>query len=764
MKSSNRKFQAPVWLLLVLLSVSVRAQPSVADLASRVSVDSLRKSIVWLAAPGGLPSRVTFTAGNDSARRWILRQFQRLPLDSVWTDTFFVRAARAPYDTVPQFNVLAQLTGRTNPRDVWVLGAHYDCSGSHEPGWSDRWQAVTAPGADDNATGVAILLETARVMSEAGWRPEATVLFAAFAAEEYTPTVPSSAPDSLRHHLGSAALAAKLASEGLHVLGLVNVDMIGYNPDTNYVEFVADAPSQKLAHLGRSLIRELDLNLLCNEPPFLYNTFSDHESFVRWGFPAVLLMENDRPWRDDWPFYTANPNYHSSRDVPGVLNWDQVEAVARLALGMTVELASARWQGKDVVPPAQPTLLRAVVENDSVRLHWTGDPGADFGEVRVYTPDVPWLLPDQPAAVATLWKNSLTVPAANGYVRCAVTLSDAAALPNESTRTDCYAAGVGPRGRVLVVDGFDRWGGSGSWGRPYHWFATTYTDALQQLGFGVETCANECVVDGSVDLRSYDAVFWFLGDESTRDETFSAAEQRRVREYLQGGGRLFVSGSEIGWDLGRKGSGADRAFLREVLHCTYVADDAKNYRVRGVSGSVFEGLSFPYGEIPYEEDYPDVLAPASGAKLAFVYGNGRGAGVSFAGSLSEGLPECRLVVLGFPLETLASDSARRAVVERVLTYFGLLGTSVASHAGHTGSEPVRLAVRAYPNPFNAATAIRVRAVPGKRLRVRIWNARGRLVATLLDQRVYTADISLRWRADGLASGLYVVEAVQGTRR
>ncbi len=764
MKDSNRKFRALVWLSLVLWFVSVRAQPSVADLMTRISVDSLRNSVTWLAAPEGFPSRVTFTGGNRGARRWILQRFQRLPLDSVWTDTFFVRAAKAPYNTVPQLNVLACLRGESRPRDVLVLGAHYDCSGSREPDWSNRWQTVTAPGADDNATGVAILLETARVLSEAGWRPEATVLFAAFAAEEYTPTVPSAIPDSLRHHLGSATLAARLASEGRHVLGLVNVDMVGYNPETNYVEFIADAPSQRLAHLGRALIRNQGLNLRCNEPPFPYHTFSDHESFVRWGFPAVLLMENDRPWRDDWPFYVANPNYHSSRDRPQTLNWEQVEAVAKLALGMVVEVVSGSWQKRDLVPPAQPSLLRMAVAGDSTRLRWVGEPGSDFAELRVYRLDTPWLLPREPVAATSTWQNAVAVSSAEDYVRCALTLADTAEPPNESTRTDCYAAGEGPRGHVLVVDGFDRWGGSGSWGRPYHWFATAYTDALHELGFGVETCANECVVDGSVDLRNYDAVFWFLGDESTRDETFGVAEQEHVREYLQSGGRLFVSGSEIGWDLGKKGSSVDRRFLREVLHCVYVADDANNTRVRGVLGSPFEGLEFTYGEIPYEEDYPDVLAPASGAELAFLYGNGRGAGVQFAGALSEGSPECRLVVLGFPLETVASDSARREVVRRVLTYFRLLKTRVVDERDNAQNEASVLALRVYPNPFNTASTIQVRATPGKQLRVRIWNARGRLVATLLNRRPNVAETVLHWRARGVASGLYLLEATQGSRR
>ena len=65
-----------------------------------------------------------------------------------------------------------------------------------------------------------------------------------------------------------------------------------------------------------------------------------------------------------------------------------------------------------------------------------------------------------------------------------------------------------------------------------------------------------------------------LGDESTEHETFSAAEQILVQQYLESGGKIFVSGSEIGWDLFEKGTPSDKNFYTNYLKAIYKSDDA----------------------------------------------------------------------------------------------------------------------------------------------------------------------------------------------
>ncbi|MDZ7373692.1 MAG: M28 family peptidase [candidate division KSB1 bacterium] len=728
-----------------------------------ISRDQMKAVVATLVDAGGHGSRVTFTAGNDSAAQWILRTLRSLPLDSSWADTFYATQATPPWNAHPLVNVVGLLRGTERPHEIVVLGAHYDCSASNEGDWPRSWFQIPAPGADDNASGVAIVLEIARVLGEIGYRGSRSLLVAAFAAEETSPAIPAGVADTLRHHLGSAELAARLREEEAHVSSVLILDMVGYNPGASYLDFVADKPSQGIALYARSLIRELGLPLECNDPPFPFRTYSDHEAFVRHGFPALLLIEHDPPWQTAWPYYERNPFYHTSSDRPEYLNWELMETVAKLALGVVMGLLTGP-PDQDLQPPPAPTLLLASATGDKLRMLLGQEGGPGGVQICVYEPDPPWVLPRAPAAVVPSGTTVLQVPREREYSQICLTAQKVGIVPIESARSDVYPVAKGPRGKLLLVDGFDRWGGSGSWSRPYHWFACLWGGPLAELGFSLDTSTNELVEDGTVDLRAYDAVFWLLGDESTEDETFTAQEQGRIRDYLRAGGRLFVSGSEIGWDLGARGSSSDRVFLRDYLRCIYQADDANSYEVLGVEGSPFAGLHLAYGARPYLEDYPDVLAPSSAAHLGLQYANGLGAGVYFVGKVPGGTVDCQVVVLGFPLETVEDEHERRALLERVLQFFGLLPTHVAEGASHQGREDFELSLEAWPNPFNDALHLRIRGRVGLNLSVRVWNVRGQRVTCLFDRSLDTSEIDLGWEAESCPSGTYLVEAIQGGRR
>jgi spore germination protein YaaH len=174
-------------------------------------------------------------------------------------------------------------------------------------------------------------------------------------------------------------------------------------------------------------------------------------------------------------------------------------------------------------------------------------------------------------------------------------------------------------------------------------------------------------------LTGYEKVVWILGEEGTGDETFSSAEQAAVSAYLANGGCLMVSGSEMGYDLGRAAaSAADRAFLTNMLRSVYVADSSGTGRVTGTSQGILAGLSlsFNYTNLladHYTVGYPDILAAAAGARLAAVYGQSAagtsGAVIQFSNDVY------RTVVMGFPFESLTDSAQRNTVMARVMDFF-----------------------------------------------------------------------------------------------
>ena len=186
-------------------------------------------------------------------------------------------------------------------------------------------------------------------------------------------------------------------------------------------------------------------------------------------------------------------------------------------------------------------------------------------------------------------------------------------------------------------------------------------------GLVVDTASNERVISGNISLTEYESVVWILGEESTADDTFNATEQSLVSTFLAGGGQLFLSGAEAGWDLDAQNNG--QAFYNNSLRADYVGDDAGTYSVTGTSGSIFEGLNFNFddGDEFYNVDFPDRIAPTGGAvsALSYVGGNGGTAAIQYDSGGST-----KVVNFGFPFETIVDESTRNAVFGRVLDFFG----------------------------------------------------------------------------------------------
>ncbi|HVT30072.1 MAG TPA: fibronectin type III domain-containing protein [Lacipirellulaceae bacterium] len=185
-------------------------------------------------------------------------------------------------------------------------------------------------------------------------------------------------------------------------------------------------------------------------------------------------------------------------------------------------------------------------------------------------------------------------------------------------------------------------------------------------GTHVASTSNEAVSSGAVNLNEYKTAVWILGTESTHDHTFDAVEQKNVEQFIAGGGNLFVTGSEIGWDLDAQDNG--RAFYQKTLKGKFVADRAKSSQVSGAPGSIFDGLEFSFdnGSKFYDVNSPDVIAAEPVAHVALQYANGGGAAaVQFGGTAGRG----SIVMFGFPFETITTSGDRATVMRRVLDFF-----------------------------------------------------------------------------------------------
>ncbi|MBL7988249.1 MAG: Zn-dependent exopeptidase M28 [Chlorobi bacterium] len=299
------------------------AEKGESQAGTSVTVRPLRERLALhidrLADAGGNKSRVVFTPGNRWGVEYIVRQFQEAGVAPL-RDTF-----TAPFWKVKGWNgrdgrlanVIAEIPGASD--SVVVLCAHLDASGSRDPGWKTNWQTAAAPGANDNGSGIAALIEIVREVASA--KPRYTLVAVASNAEEKN-------PDYAGHHHGSRAVAERLRREGKKVRAVVVMDMVGWSPNGASTMLFADARSRPLAASLRKLNQGLNTGLVIPAATAPCRN-SDNEAFAAAGFPTVLFMESCTPWRATG-LRPRNPTYHTRRDTPATVNLSVTEAVVKL--------------------------------------------------------------------------------------------------------------------------------------------------------------------------------------------------------------------------------------------------------------------------------------------------------------------------------------------------------------------------------------------------------------------------------------------------
>lgn len=331
--------------------------------------------------------------------------------------------------------------------------------------------------------------------------------------------------------------------------------------------------------------------------------------------------------------------------------------------------------------------------------------------------------------------------------------------PLLSHPSDAYGVGLNGSTKILIVDNFDR---MASWTLPYHPFVSNHGEALTAHGHGFDSCTETAVQNGDINLTDYDVVIYFCGDDSRADESIAAADQQRLLKYLEAGGKLFITGSEIGYDFAAT-TATELERYHYLFKAIYAGDLSGSNQIIGVAGTIFEGLAFTYGTMNgpnlYIEDYPDYLQTFGGSQSALIYANLRIAGIAFTGTYGTSAATAQLVYLGFPFETIITSEDRSALMGRVLTYFGL-PTGIEDNSPPLAGKFELF--QNYPNPFNPTTKITYTLPQNQtnsKVKLEIFNSLGQKLKTLVDKNQIAGSYEVLWDGrnnEGLlvASGVY----------
>jgi leucyl aminopeptidase len=218
-----------------------------------------------------------------------------------------------PTSTSPQPSVVMTIWGTRFPEEIIVLGAHQDSINS-------SGSTALAPGADDDASGVACLTETIRVMMETGFKPERTVQFIAYAAEEV----------GLR---GSNAIATAYRNANKNVIGVMQLDMTNFRGSQGFdMVLMTDYTNAAQNQFLRDLINTYQPGLTIGDSTCGY-ACSDHASWHNKSYPASFPFEA--------PMNNSNNAIHTVNDTLARSNNNANHAVrfSKLALSYIGELA-----------------------------------------------------------------------------------------------------------------------------------------------------------------------------------------------------------------------------------------------------------------------------------------------------------------------------------------------------------------------------------------------------------------------------------------
>ena len=321
-----------LFLLLLINTICYSQSPTIQTVIDQTNLDSLTTFVEELSGNvstiiGGTPytilSRNKYYPGNDKAADYIEQKLEFYGLE-VHNQTF---------GSVGR-NVFGIQPGTDYPNQKLIICAHYD----------DMPSGSIAPGADDNASGTAAVLEAARVLTQ--YNSEYTIIYALWDEEEYG-------------LIGAEYYANLAQSAGDSIVGVVNLDMVAWDSGTDNI---AEVHTRNVANSNALKDQMLNINTLYNIGLTLQTVnpgtgSSDQAAFWNEGYGAILLIED---------FQDFNAYYHTTDDLVAHFNQPYYLKMCQTAFGTVSTLANVTG-----TIPVELAGFTSTVIQEGIKLSWS---------------------------------------------------------------------------------------------------------------------------------------------------------------------------------------------------------------------------------------------------------------------------------------------------------------------------------------------------------------------------------------------------------
>lgn len=296
----------------------------ISNLVNQTDATKIENNIEYLQSH---KTRYIGTEGNNETTIWLKNKFENFDLNAYYQNF--------SYEGKDLSNVIAYHEGKNEEKkdETIILSAHFDSI-------NNEGVNLSAPGADDDGSGIAAVIESARILSRYDFNR--TIMFCAWNAEEVG-------------LVGSRFFTENLYKTDWEIKGVYNLDMVGYSSNGHDICIHSNRYSESLLNVMTGIDEKFGFSL--NITPVTENpeTRSDHYSFWIKGYKACLLIEE-----------TFNPHYHTLNDTIDKISIPMIKSVTQLSIGSSAKLLG-------IVETSDILFTQKIIPNDGTLVTWELD-------------------------------------------------------------------------------------------------------------------------------------------------------------------------------------------------------------------------------------------------------------------------------------------------------------------------------------------------------------------------------------------------------
>lgn len=692
------------------------ADPAIAAMVDAVNADTLRATLRELQNWG---SRFLMNDNKKEIAASLMDKFRSYGYTDVKLDSFYliIQNWGGLSDSSWQYNVVCTFPGSSAPEEIYVVGGHWDSICLPDP-------VNDAPGVDDNGTAVAATLEIARVMKQSGYKPEATIQFTLFAAEELG-------------LFGSRYASAKARFASTDLRYMLNMDMISNNPGNIPEVKIYQYLGFEWASLVAADATERYTDLSAVFPDDKMNDGSDSYPYWLNQFPSAYFEE-----------IVFSPNWHYPSDTLGNCNVPYLKKVAGAALATLAE--------QQLVP--YPQNLRAQSTKEEIILHWKPTKNVLVKGCNIYRSETPGTgyqkITSSPVADSVYIDVPTTLNKQYYYVVATVNNS----LLESAFSNEVYGARFNFSDSLLVLANVK---GNKATPDSVRAFYQAILDTIPYRWMDVNSVQKVNLTQFS----RYRSILWM---SNTFDfEPLTNEMVQGVSAFMENGGNMLFAGYTPArfWI---NTSIAYPSYIPEttLFHKLFKVDsiDRKQQCMLFRANAVATGYdTLHIDPLKYmEKTYPgqiyniDVFAPGQEANVIYRFDSRfdsttpfgkmkhRPVGLEYMGAGNKS------ILLSFPLYYLDTTDAREFMHYVVTKKFGYpVGIAQTMNKG-------QLDFHVFPNPVKETCNVTfVLEKPG-RVRISLISLSGQTVSSWLDRKLDRGAHSFRFTSTAFAPGLYQV--------